>query len=112
MGESYNYDINNAYPYAATKLPHICGDSQYRRGTGRYEGNGGYVLMYCTVFADGDRIGPVPYRDKAGSILRPSVSKGWYWRSEIQASQRAGLVKKVMEHEWAEFIPCSHPDPF
>lgn len=110
-GQSYNYDINNAYPYAASKLPHICGDCQFKRGSGEYQGNSDYLLLYATVFTKGTRIGAVPYRDKHGNILRPSVSKGWYWQFEIEAARRAGLVKKVMTHEWAEFIPCSHPKP-
>jgi DNA polymerase type B, organellar and viral len=111
-GTSYNYDINNAYPYAATKLPHICDECGYTHGYGDYNGDGEYVLLYATVFTNGDRIGAVPYRDKTGSILRPSVSKGWYWRAEIDAANRAGLVKKVIEHEWAEFVPCNHSMPF
>lgn len=110
-GTSYNYDINNAYPYAATKLPHVCGECQYHRGQGDYNGTGEYVLLSATVFSNGDRIGSVPYRTKDGSILRPRVSKGWYWRHEIDAARRAGLVKKVMVSEWAEFLPCSHPKP-
>lgn len=109
---SHNYDINNAYPYAATKLPHICGECGYKRGSGEYSGQGEYVLLYCTVFSNSDRIGPVPYRDKAGNILRPRVSKGWYWRHEIEAATRAGLVKKVITHEWSEFVPCAHKAPF
>lgn len=111
-GESWNYDINNAYPYATTKLPHICGECVYQRGTGEYRHNGNYVLLYCTVFGANERIGPVPYRDKNGSILRPRVAKGWYWRHEIEAARRAGLVDKVITHEWAEFKECSHPNPF
>lgn len=111
-GESYNYDINNAYPYATTKLPHICRDSGYKRGHGEYRGDGEYVLLYCTVFTNGDRIGAMPNRAKDGTIRRPRVTKGWYWKHEIDAARRAGLVKKVMEHEWTEYIPCGHDKPF
>lgn len=110
-GISYNYDINNAYPYAATKLPHICRECEYRRGNGDYDSDGEYVLLYATVFTNGNRIGAMPYRDRHGSILRPSISKGWYWRHEIDAARRAGLVKKVMVNEWMEFVPCNHPWP-
>lgn len=111
-GLSYNYDINNAYPFASTKLPHICEHCKYRFGQGDYTGSGTHVLLYCTVFSGSDRIGPLPYRNRQGSILRPRVTKGWYWKFELDASRRAGLVKKVMMHEWAEFIPCEHPKPF
>lgn len=111
-GKSYNYDINNAYPYASTKLPHICGECRYAKQSGAYRGRGEFVLLYCTVYSKGTRIGAMPYRNKQGNILRPSVTKGWYWRFELEAARRAGLVKRVITHEWAEFIPCSHPAPF
>ncbi len=112
LGESWNYDINNAYPYATCKLPHICGDCRVSRGNGEYKDSGSYVLVQATVFTKGTRIGAVPYRDRKGSILRPSVSKGWYWIHEIRAAQRAGLVLQVMQYEWVEFIPCGHDGPF
>jgi DNA polymerase type B, organellar and viral len=111
-GTSYNYDINSAYPFATTKLPHICDECRYRRGHGAYKGDGTKVLLYATVFSAGDRIGAVPYRDKTGSILRPRVAKGWYWRFELEAAERAGLVKKIIIHEWMEFLPCGHGEPF
>lgn len=111
-GESWNYDINNAYPYATCKLPHICEECLCARGDGPYPGNGEYVLVYATVLSKGTRIGAVPYRDKDGNILRPNVSKGWYWLHELQAAERAGLTGKVFYYEWAEFIPCDHDNPF
>lgn len=112
LGKTYNYDIHNAYPYATSRLPHICDECHYHRGQGSYKGRGDYVLLYATVYGASNRIGPVPHRNKQGSILRPSVSKGWYWRAEIDAARRAGLVKRVITHEWSEFVPCSHPGPF
>lgn len=112
-GESWNYDINSAYPYAAHKLPHICAQCGYRRGTGNPPDNSNAMLLFKgTVFANNDRIGPVPYRAKNGSILRPSVSKGWYWGFEIDAAKRAGLVGEIRYDEWVEFVPCKHPGPF
>lgn len=112
LGTSYNYDINNAYPFAATKLPHLCAECQYRQGRNAYNGISMHVLMYCTVYAKSKRIGPVPYRAKDGSILRPDTVKGWYWKFEIDAAQRAGLIRRIVVHEWAEFTPCSHKPPF
>jgi hypothetical protein len=113
-GVSHNYDINNAYPYATSKLPHICSACTYTRGNGVYKGSGDYVLVLATVRAKGTRIGPVPYRDSKGSILRPSASRGWYWRGEIEAATRAGLVHKgkTEYHEWVEFTPCNSETPF
>jgi hypothetical protein len=112
LGESYNYDINNAYPFAATMLPHICREGRFDRGNGSYRGKGTFVLLYATVYSRQTRIGAVPYRAKDGSILRPRVSKGWYWQFEIEASRKAGLVDRVLTHQWVEYIPCGHPNPF
>lgn len=111
-GISWNYDINNAYPYATTKLPHICSKCSYKRGNGSYKGSGSYVLLHCTVSSKNKRIGPVPYRDKDGNILRPSKCKGWYWLHEIDAARRAGLVKGLTVHKWVEFIQCQDEPPF
>jgi hypothetical protein len=112
QGDTFNYDINNAYPYAATKLPHICRDCGYRRGKGYYNDTGKYVLLHCTVHTHADRIGAVPYRAKDGTILRPRVSSGWYWKHEIDAAIDAQLVEGIVTDEWAEFLPCNHPVPF
>lgn len=111
-GKSYNYDINSAYPYAITKLPHLCNQGKVRTGEGRNPRSGGYVLLHCTVYAKGSRIGPVPHRNSNGSICRPNISKGWYWAHELDAANAAGLVSKVDYHEWVEYIPCNHPNPY
>lgn len=111
-GTSWNYDINNAYPYATTKLPHICNECRYTRGSGLPYGDRDNVLVSATVQAQGNRIGPVPFRDKQGSILRPSKVKGWFWLFEIDAAERAGLVKEVEYHEWVSYTPCKHPRPY
>ena len=110
-GESHNYDINSAYPSATTKLPHLCDACRTRRGNGQPKGNSDFVLLHCTVHSNGRRIGAVPHRDSHGSILRPTVTKGWYWRHEIEAANDAGLIKKVEYHEYMEFLPCNHPAP-
>lgn len=111
LGESWNYDINNAYPYAQTKLPHICRDGQWKRGNGAYNDKGDYVLLLATVYSKGERIGAVPNRQKDGSILRPAVTRGWYWKHEIDMARKAELVKRVVTHQWVEFIPCNHNNP-
>jgi len=114
-GKSWNYDINNAYPYATTKLPHICDDCQYQQGEGQYLGDSPYVLVKATIYGGKKRttrIGPMPYRRKDGSILRPDIVTGWYWQHEIDASYRAGLITKAVYHEWVAFIPCTHDEPF
>jgi hypothetical protein len=113
-GVSYNYDINSAYPFATTKLPHICPQCGTRRGNGNPKGHSQYMLLHCTVRTKGNRIGAVPFRDSHGSIIRPDIAKGWYWAHEIDAATDAGLVLKggVKVDEWVEFLPCNHASPF
>jgi hypothetical protein len=112
QGLSYNYDINNAYPYAISQLPCAeCGT--WSRGKGAIEGTPAkYTLVKATVTTLGDRIGAMPYRDRTGNILRPKVVRGWYWLDEIEASKRAGLVESVEVSEWAMYWPraCEHGD--
>jgi hypothetical protein len=110
-GSSWNYDINNAYPYAIAHLP--CAECGTRsRGQGEIPGSPApYTLVYATVTTLGDEIGAVPYRDQQGGILRPKVSRGWYWLDEIQAADKAKLVESVDVHEWAMYWPnpkCKH----
>jgi hypothetical protein len=50
LGKSYNYDINNAYPYATTKLSHLCNTCRFRRGNGDYTGNSDFVLLLASVY--------------------------------------------------------------
>lgn len=117
-GVSWNYDINNAYPYAIKNLP--CMAHEGKTGSGKPTGNtklprmeeGKYVLCYATVTGGSNRIGPLPYRRKSGNILRPRITRGWYWLDEIQASVRAGLVETYRVHEWQWFKPCQCSKPF
>lgn len=111
-GETYNYDINSAYPYATTKLPHICNKCQTKKGKGRPSSRTGHVLLYCTVQTKGTRIGALPHRTRTGNIIRPNITKGWYWQFEVEAARRANLVKEIEYHEWVELVPCSHPLPY
>jgi hypothetical protein len=113
-GISWNYDINNAYPYAIKNLPCMAHEGKYgRRKDGKpREKSGRYILVRATVEGASNRIGPLPYRRRNGNILRPRKTRGWYWLDEIQASQNAGLVESVTIHEWAWFDPCQCGKPF
>lgn len=111
-GKSYNYDINSAYPYATTKLPHLCEHCQMSAGKGRIESRNDYVLLYATVRSKNSRIGAMPYRDSHGSILRPNITKGWYWAHELDAANSAGLVESVEYHAYRAFHPCNNDRPF
>lgn len=112
-GTTYNYDINSAYPYAIARLPCI------REGHGTWESGEGNIgdtrpFMLCHIHIKGrsNRVGPVPYRRKAGNILRPNSCSGWYWLDEIQASEKAGLVDSYTVDRWVSYTPhckCQAP---
>ena len=112
-GISWNYDINNAYPYAIKSLPCMEHEGKYGRSRGKVEKRDGrFILVRARVTGASDRIGPLPYRRKSGNILRPHQTEGWYWLDEIEASERAGLVESVDVKEWAWFEPCQCSHPF
>jgi hypothetical protein len=113
-GPSWNYDINNAYPYAIKNLPCMAhpGKNGRRKDGKPRKKDGRYILVRATVEGSSNRIGPLPHRRRNGNILRPRITRGWYWLDEIEASQNAGLVESVTIHEWAWFDPCQCSKPF
>ncbi len=109
-GVSYSYDINSAYPDIQSQLPcaiHGTWDS----GTGRPP-SGKYVLAYGTVSGNNNYIGSAPHRTRTGHILRPQITKGWYWLHEIDAGFKAGVVSWFDCEKWSRYIPCDCPPPF
>ncbi len=111
-GDSYAYDINSAYPAVIAELPCLM-HGVWTQGEGKPPrlSPGNYRMVYATVRGNDDWVGPLPYRDPSGSILRPWNVKGWYWWHEVRASQRAGLISKVEIHEWVNYAPCKCPPP-
>ena len=112
-GTTYNYDINSAYPYAITRLPCIReGHGTWERGEGNPRSTGPYVLCHIHIKGRSNRVGPVPYRRRAGNILRPNSCSGWYWLDEIQASKVARLVDSYTVDRWVSYTPhckCEAP---
>jgi DNA polymerase type B, organellar and viral len=113
-GVSYNYDINNAYPYAIKNLPCMAheGKAGHQKNGHVRKRNGRYILVYARVNGASNRIGPLPFRKKNGNILRPRIVQGWYWLDELEASINAGLVESYQVKEWAWFEPCQCSKPF
>jgi hypothetical protein len=109
-GLSYSYDINSAYPDIQSQLPcaiHGTWDS----GTGRPP-SGKYVLGYGLVSGSNNYIGSAPHRTRTGHILRPQITKGWYWLHEIDAARSAKLVDFFDCEKWTRYNPCDCAPPF
>lgn len=109
-GESYEYDINSAYPYVISSLPCLL-HGKYERGNGSPEKDTGYVLVYASVssYRKGNAcgIGTMLHRDKSDRILRPTRTKGWFWWHEIKAAKRAKLIVKCHIYQWVSYDPCN-----
>lgn len=102
-GISYEYDINSAYPYAAIQLPCLCGSWTNDEGV--------LTLYHCIVSGADSILGPLPHRTSHRKIRRPSKVRGWYWKHEIDAAKKAGLIRDVKILETIGYKPCNHPSP-
>jgi hypothetical protein len=109
-GTTYEYDINSAYPYVASRLPCLCG--RWKHGTGTPRRNVGNYRMVNIIVRGKDKfLGPLPYRREDGRVLRPCYTEGWYWQHEVDAAKRAGLISEITYLEWYEYWGCEHPPP-
>ncbi len=116
IGSVWEYDINSAYPYIIASLPclHTSNghNGRYERGDDSNYPTVGFTLLYGTVFGSDRFIGSAPHRTKHGSILRPLITKGWYWSHELDAAKRAGLVDAIQVESWVSYTPCTCLPPF
>lgn len=116
VGTLYEYDINSAYPAVIATLPclHTHGKHTgvYTHGHGNSYPSMGYTLLHCKIRGSDRYLGTMPYRDGHGRILRPTALKGWYWKHEIDAATRAGLIDTIVVHEWYHYTPCHCAEPF
>ena len=118
-GDVWEYDINSAYPYIIASLPclHTSGghngtyaqadDSEYPPS-----GANRFTLLYGTFQGSNSYIGALPHRTPQGNILRPNLTKGWYWLHEIEAAQRARLIDIIEVEKWVSYEACECPPPF
>lgn len=117
IGNVWEYDINSAYPFIIASLSCLHTgnghDGKYSRGTSDKDiPDNGYTLLYGTVRGSNQYVGAAPYRTSKGSILRPHITRGWYWKHEIEAAKRAGLVDTVDVNEWVSYQACTCSPPF
>jgi hypothetical protein len=123
-GESYEYDINSAYPYIISQLPCLKHGS-YARGTNGTDvpdtGNRRLSLVWADVWSTKSQevpashnhyIGSMLRRDEDGNINRPLRTEGWFWLDELQSAKRAKLVSGYEIKEWVSYLPCDCEPPF
>ena len=107
----HEYDINSAYPFAASRLPCL--------EHGRWSENGGEVptpgrgltLVYIRATSQDPYIGcGLMWRAKDGSISTPQQVEGWYWHHEVIAAQLATGMAYAVER-WVNYAPCDCRPP-
>jgi hypothetical protein len=111
-GNSFEYDINSAYPYIASELPCLI-HGQWTHGSGipGKLGANSIRIVHARVFGSDPCVGAMLHRRNDGSIVRPHQTAGWYWQRELDAATQAGLIDTIEYLEWSEYVPCSCRPP-
>lgn len=110
-GEAWEYDIVSAYPYIQSGLPCLL-HGEWSHAEGREALRGEWCLARCDVEGSNPYIGTMLHRDQSGKINRPDYTSGWYWKHELDAAQRAGLIDTITCHEAFTYTPCKCLPPF
>lgn len=112
-GETYEYDINSAYPWIMSTLPCLLHGSWKSGGKFDMPGGGGkWRMVYAEVAGSDSVCGAMLHRTNKQTILRPKATKGWYWWSELQTAKRAGVIDTIKVIKWMEYEPCDCPGPY
>ena len=111
-GNSFEYDINSAYPYIASQLPCLL-HGQWTHGTGipGKVGPDSIRIVHARVSGSNPSIGAMLHRRDDGSIVRPHQTAGWYWQRELDAATQTDLINTIEYLEWSEYVPCSCRPP-
>jgi hypothetical protein len=115
-GQSYEYDINSAYPHVIASLPCLL-HGIYNRGKRKppiHLESPEICLVRARVESPKHHrryIGSMLHRDKRGRICRPVKTEGWFWLHEIQAAEKADCIGSVKYYEWMSYTPCKCKPP-
>ncbi|MEU0398337.1 hypothetical protein ABZ208_37465 [Streptomyces sp. NPDC006208] len=109
-GITWEFDITSAYPDVIRRLPCLlCGEW-------RPDHDGILRIAKYHVRAPAGAVtGPLPHRRRDGTILRPLETRGYHWRDEVEAAERAGLVEEYIsvEDRWSfHRTPCRHKSAY
>ena len=119
-GTASSADINSAFPWVISQLPCLLhGTWHYAVGT-KAQANLTKPESRCQLVHTGPGgvrgsdpfIGAMLHRNPDEGILRPHVTGGWFWRSELDAAKRAGIVDTVETDEtytYEETCACGPP---
>lgn len=97
----YQFDLNSAYPWAATLCPELTTDYEIQYGGIPDD------FSLCEVFYFNPEIprtgmNPFPMRNKNNCILYPNCVQSWVWGIEYKAAIRSGF-KGIELVRWIKF---------
>lgn len=98
----YSYDINSAYPAAASRLTRCSYEWQWNGKPRHVEDEALYLVEWS--IPKSAPIGPFPWRDKQGRIFFPRDGKGWYWGIEINAASKSFPRRIKVLEEWSQGV--------
>lgn len=111
-GTSWEYDIQSAYPHSISQLPCLCTVEWLESPHSQIDWDNPLTLVYATVEARSEYIGPVPHRTPRGSIVYPAKTTGWYRAVELHAAFNAKLVTHIQVNDVIEgTVRCKHDPP-
>lgn len=113
VGDAWEYDINSAYPFIASRLPCLI-HGDWREHTSREMRSlepGQLGLLHAHVRGDGRYIGAMLHRLPDGNIIRPRETSGWFWSDELNAAMDAGLIDSISVHRQITYTPCDCRPP-
>ena len=96
----WSYDINSAYPAAASRLTKCSHDWKWSGHPKKVEPDAVYLVEW--EIPKTFPIGPFPWRDRTGKIYFPWNGKGWYWGIEVLAASKSFPRKIKVLEEWSQ----------
>jgi hypothetical protein len=116
-GITWEYDVNSAYPNEIAKLPCLLHGKWEQIKTKSWNSvhnvRATLVMVYGEASTSNEKVGSMLHRTPKGNVLRPQVTKGWYWRHEIEAAMKAGVLDKFKPSEYISYTQtCECKPPF
>ena len=105
----YHYDINSAYPYGLSICPDMSRlDWLLVPGSDLWD-DFSLVHVQWDVRVSPYGWGPLPLREKSGTIVYPPVGEGWYWAVEVKAAMKRFPTGFHIIESWVPQGNLSYP---
>jgi len=105
LGDVFEYDINSAYPFEASRLPCLT-HARWVRHSGYRDVRYG---IYRVQWDSARTWSPFPYRRSNGDIEYLASGAGYYWKKEVEIGRSFANVD--ISETWELVVECNH-QPF